>query len=342
MTMKNTIDFCTAVERFFRDYLINERNLSYNTVRSYRDMFVKMLAFFKEEKKISADKVTLDHITREYMCEFLNWIEKTNTCNTCNQRLGAIRSFAQYLMYSDPTRMAQWKSLETIKPKKGIKGTLCYLTTEAVECLFNQIPTDTIAGRRDLALLSLTYQSGARAQEIVDLTIGCIRWEKPYIIQVTGKGRKKRVIPISDELVKLLHRYLEESVPNYIEKNSHPLFFNVWQEKLTTAGLNHILQKYFRMALLDKPKLLPQKISPHVLRHSRAMHLLQSGVNLIYIRDILGHVSVTTTEIYAKTDSKQKRDALESAYAKIGKPEPEIKSWQKNPKILDILNTICK
>lgn len=340
--MKSTIDFCTAVERFFRDYLIKERNLSYNTIRSYRDMFVKLMDFFNKEKKIPAERVSLDDLTRQNVCDFLNWLEKSNSLNSCNQRLGAIRSFGIYMMYVEPTRMAQWKALGTIKPKKGVKGTLNYLSTEAVTCLFEQIHNDTKAGRRDLALLSLTYQAGARAQEIVDLTIGNIRWEKPYQIMVTGKGRKRRTVPISEETILLLQRYLDESVLDYQDKPSHPLFFNVWGEKLTTAGLAHILKKYFIMAAMEQPTLFPAKISPHVLRHSRAMHLLQAGVQLVYIRDILGHVSVTTTEIYARADSKQKREALENAYAVSGKSEPEKKSWQKNPKILEMLKNICK
>lgn len=339
---KNRIDFCDAVEKFFVDYLLKERRYSTNTLRSYKDMVAKMLQFFKEEKKITAEKISLDHITRENMVEYLNWIEKNSSVSTSNQRLGAVRSFAKYMMYVDPMYLSQWKTLSTIKPKKGPKGTLEYLTVEAMAFLLEQIDSSTASGLRDLTLISLMYHTGARVQEVADLTVDTIRWSKPYIIQITGKGSKKRVVPIASDIAELVRQYLTQHLPDYKNNPDHPLFFNVWHEKLTTSGIAYVLKKYADIARKLNPSIFPEKISPHVLRHSKAMHMLESGIQLYHIRDILGHVSVTTTEIYARADSKQKREAIESAYAMVGVEEPEIKSWEKRHNLLDFLNDLIK
>lgn len=339
---KKQIDFSEAVEKFFSEYLLKERRYSYNTLRSYKDMVAKLLDFFKQEKATAADKITIEHINRENIVSFLNWLEKDNSTSTCNQRLGAIKSFAKYMMYVDPMHLAQWKGLSTLKPKRGTKGTLGYLTVEAMAFLLEQIDGTTPSGLRDLAMISLMYHTGARVQEMADLTVDCIRWSKPHIIQITGKGSKKRIVPIADDIIALIKQYLEYNLPDYKNHPDHPLFYNVWHDKLTTSGIAYVLKKYADVAKKIRRDLYPEKISPHVLRHTKAMHMLEGGAQLYYIRDLLGHVSVTTTEIYARADSKQKREALETAYEMVGVTEPEVKSWQKSRKLLDTINDLLK
>lgn len=339
---KKQIDFSEAFEKFFKDYLLKERRYSYNTLRSYKDMLAKLLDFFRDEKKIYADKISIEQINRENMVAFLNWLERDNSITTCNQRLGAIKSFAKYMMYVDPMHLAQWKSLSTIKPKRGPKGTLDYLTVEAMAFLLDQVDGSTHGGLRDLAILSLMYHIGARVQEVADLTVDSIRWSKPHIIQVTGKGSKRRIVPVANDIIALIKQYLECHLPDYKNRPDHPLFFNVWHDQLTTSGIAYVLKKYADVAKKLRPDLFPEKISPHVLRHSKAMHMLEGGIDIYHIRDILGHVSVTTTEIYARSDSKQKREALESAYEMVGVKEPEVKTWQKSRKLLDTINDLLK
>lgn len=339
---KTTIDFCDALESFFCDYLIKERRLSYNTLRSYKNMVAKLLEYFKVVKKISADKLIIEHLSRETIIDFLNWIEKDNAISTSNQRLAVLKSFAKYMMYYDPQHIALWKGIATIKPKRGDKGILSYLTVEAMAFLLDKIDSSTKSGLRDLTILTLMYHSGARVQEVADLTVDSIRWNKPYIIEIVGKGSKKRIVPIADDVIELVKQYLELYLPLYKDKHNHPLFFNVWEEKLTTSGIAYILKKHVDVARKLRPDLYPKRVSPHVLRHTKAMHMLQSGINIFYIRDILGHVSVETTDIYARADTKMKREALESAYEVVGVKEPEIKSWKKNKKIMEFLNNLLK
>lgn len=195
----------------------------------------------------------------------------------------------------------------------------------------------TQKGLRDMAILCAMYDSAARVSEIIALTPSMIRLEKPYTIKLVGKGNKARIVPLMEDDVIILKQYIVNNRLTGIKDNQKPLFFNARKERLTRAGLHYILQCYADMAREKSPHLIPEKISCHTLRHSKAFHLLQAGVNLVYIRDILGHSSVKTTEIYAKVDSKQKRDALEKAYGEVITQETPV--WSKNDNLLDWLKT---
>ena len=188
-----------------------------------------------------------------------------------------------------------------------------------------------------MALLSLLYSSGARVQELISLTPSSIRFYKPYLIELYGKGNKRRLIPLDEKQISILQSYIIDFGLDRPEMEKHPLFHNCRGEKLTNPGVTYILLKYAAMARIAHPDLIPIKISPHTLRHSKAMHLLQAGVNLVYIRDILGHVSIQTTEIYARADSKSKREALEKAYVDVIKTNTKESSWAKSSKLKEFL-----
>ena len=190
-------------------------------------------------------------------------------------------------------------------------------------------------GIRDLALLSLIYESGCRVQEIIDIHLGNISFNSPATITVTGKGRKVRVIPISSNVASIISRY---TTKYRITDPQQTLFTNNRKEPLTRSGISYILKKYTEKAKQEQPELFGTSIHPHVLRHSKAMHLLESGVNLIYIRDFLGHSSVITTEIYAKSNPEIKRKFLEEAAMNIDnsidkfsdKEKRTLLDWLKN------------
>jgi len=148
------------------------------------------------------------------------------------------------------------------------------------------------------------------------------------------------VVPLIEEQIVLLKRYMEEYHLFDQYKLKHPLFFNSRHEKLTRSGVTYILKTYATMARQINPGLIPEKISCHSLRHSKAMHLLQSGVNLVYIRDLLGHVSTQTTDVYARADSKQKREALEKAYVNLVPEKAKESEWEKNQNLLNWLKSL--
>ncbi|MGR5574830.1 tyrosine-type recombinase/integrase [Bacteroides thetaiotaomicron] len=326
--------FGKELEDFFNQYLISECGVSEHTIRSYRDAFIHLIDFFNEVKKINPDHLSLEHYTKENITDYLNWLEKNgNSLSTRNNRSAAIKSFAKYLVYSDPTHMAQWQAISSIKAKKYAKEMFGYMTIEEVALLLNSIDLSTSRGRRDHAILTTLYYTGARAQELAVLTPSSIRMSKPYIVELFGKGKKKRCVPLEDDVFNLLSAYMKENGLDRPECNKHCIFFNSWGSKLTTAGLKYIIDKYVAPLRVANPNIFVKHISPHSFRHSRAMHLLQAGVNLIIIRDILGHVSIQTTEIYARADSKLRRNAIANAYNSVGKVESNKTLWEKDPKL---------
>lgn len=335
-------DFSKYLQSFFMKYLIGECGVSRHTIRAYRDAFTLFLTFMKSKKLKKADVLRLADMDRNTISDFLEWLEfeRNNSTSTRNQRFAAIRSFCNYLTYEDPIRIAQWQSIRSIPVKGKIEKTISYLTVDGVKLIFAQIPKDTKNSRRNLALLALLYYTGARAQELADLKPSCLRLEKPYTVKLFGKGQKERIIPLQEEQIESLKEYIKDFKLDRIEKQSESLFFNRSGGKLTTAGITYILKKYAQKARLISTELIPLVISPHIFRHSKAMHLLQAGINLIYIRDLLGHSSIQTTEKYIRLDSKQKREALESAFINILPKNNNEPSWHNNSQLKDFLKSL--
>ena len=252
---------------------------------------------------------------------FLDWLETKRSCctSTRNLRLAAIQSFFKYLQYQSSDHLYEYQEIMAINNKKSVKPIMNYITVEEMKILLQQPDTTKPKGRRDLALLSLMYDTACRVSEVISLTPQCVRLDEPYTV-----------------IIKI---YMKENGLLRSECLQHPLFTNCWGEKLTRAGVANILDRYIKKAKLLHPTLMKGKISCHSLRHSKAMHLLQAGVNLVYIRDILGHVNVQTTEIYARADSKVKREAIEKAYIKVVQEVDTKPMWQGNEKLMDFLKS---
>lgn len=332
-------DFSKYLTDYLTRYLTHERGSSSNTITAYRDTFVLYITFMERIRNIKAEKLYLKSITKESIVAFLDWLQTERKCSdaTRNLRLATLHSFFRFVQYQNPENLYEYQSIMSIKLKKTKQTAINYLTTEGIKLLLEQPNLASEKGRRDLALLSLMYDTGSRVQEIIDLTPSAIRLDKPYTIKVTGKGNKTRIVPLLENQVKILKGYLNEHHLLSPQVRMHPLFSNSRQEKLTRPGVTHILLKYADKARVNKPELIPNKLSCHSLRHSKAMHLLQAGVNLVYIRDILGHVSVQTTEIYARADSLQKRKAIENAYVDLTPKQNPI--WENNNDLLGWLKS---
>lgn len=320
-------------------YLVDEKGVSKNTIKGYRDTFVQFLDFLSSTKGLKIEKISLSMLTKEMVVEFLDWVEKVRKCSvsTRNARLAAIHSFIKYVQYHHPDNLYEFQRIMSIKSKKHENGHLNYLSMEAIKLLLSMPDKTSRKGRRDLALLCLMYDTGCRVQEIADLRVQDVHMDTPHMITICGKGSKIRQVPLLPEQMQILLAYIKENQLDRTECRPYPLFFNNRKEKLTRGGITHILKKYVAMAQKGNPDIVPQTISCHSLRHSKAMHLLQAGVNLVYIRDILGHVSIQTTEIYARADSKQKREALAKAYKNVS---PEVEPlWEKDKNLLSWLKS---
>jgi len=334
--MKPT-DFSYHLKNYLAKYLPGMAGLSTNTISSYRDMFTILIIFFESVAGIAPEKLVLKYFNQENIENFLGWLEteRKNLVSTRNVRLAAIHAYAGYVGRVCPEMMHEMQKIQSIPLKKEYKDTIKYISIKAMTLLLSLPDTHTRAGRRDCVMLSLMYDSGCRVQEICDLKASDIRIQKPSTVKITGKGNKERIVPIMDPMARLMEKYIKEKGFMQPEKLSCPLFVNRSGQKLTRKGVAYILNKYFLMAREIDPAIYPEKISPHCLRHSKSIHLLQSGVNLIYIRDLLGHSDIKTTEVYARIDSEMKRKALERSQniTPSGK-EPE---WQANRELLEWL-----
>lgn len=336
--MKPT-DFAKHLTSFFSEYLPGTRNLSWNTIRAYRDTFRLLLLFHREACGIPAEKLTLKMLDDKTVIRFLDWIQEERHCSiaTRNQRLAAIHAFIRYIQAQTPEHLLGCQKILQIPFKKYQKSIVMHLTPEQTKSLLAAPNAATKSGRRDMTLLSVLYDTGARVQELCDLLVRDIRLEHPAIVNLTGKGRKTRHVPILGNTVELLRLYMNENQLYQNGKMDAPLFYNQRNTKLTRGGVNHILQKYAAIASEQCPGI-PKSLTAHVMRHSKAMHLYQSGVNLVYIRDILGHTDISTTDIYARADTESKRKALENAYPDItpgGLPE-----WNRDTNLLEFLNNL--
>jgi site-specific recombinase XerD len=331
-------DFAVFLRRFLTGHLAGLRGCSPNTIASYRDTFKLLISWFRDERSIPPGKLTLDCIDAAAVTGFLNWLEteRHNSISTRNQRLAAISSFCTWMQTRDPARMACWQDILAIPAKKQDRPAVSHLTAGQARRLLAQPDRSTRQGRRDATLLATLYDTGARVQELADLTVRDIRLQHPALASLTGKGRKTRHVPLAGNTITLLAAYLAEHRLNQPGHDDHPVFYGQHRAKLSRGGIAWIIRKY--QAQINDPPLAGTSISPHVLRHSKAMHLYEAGVPLPYIRDILGHVDLSTTEIYARASTEAKRKALEAAYQDI--VTSDLPEWNQDPGLLDWLTSL--
>jgi integrase/recombinase XerD len=338
MPMKPT-DFAKHLTEFLSVYLPSQKNVSKNTIYSYRDTFKLLIRYCQEKESIPAERITMDILSSKLITSFLEWLETERKCSTSsrNQRLAAIHSFFRYVQSEEPSGMFHFQKIIAIPIKKAKKTVVEHLTPEAMKLLLEQPDKHTPKGRRDLTLMSILYDTGARVQELIDIRVCDVILENPAVIVLTGKGNKIRRVPIMKNAVLLLQNYLAENKLNKPWKNEYPLFTNSQNHKLTKEGVAYIVAKYVESARKTSP-IVPPEVKVHMFRHSKAMHLLQAGVNLIYIRDFLGHVDLKTTEVYARTDTETKRKAIENVYPDL--IDSNLPDWSKDQALLSWLSEL--
>ncbi|MFB5198606.1 site-specific integrase [Neobacillus sp. KR4-4] len=340
--MKQT-DFARTLTRFLSDYLPSQRNVSVNTIKSYRDTFKQVLLFFDFELNIKPEHLTFKKIKAEKIRDFLLWLEKSRNVgiNTRNQRLAAIHSFFRYAQSEHPENIFECQKILGIPFKKRQIRTVEFLSQESLRYILEQPDTNEKRGRRDLTLMATLYDTGARVQELIDLKTRDIRLAKPATITLTGKGNKRRSVPIMDKTRVLLENYMKENKLSENGKQDYPLFYNSNRRPFTRPGITYILEKYLKQAKeTHSDVLFSDRLHPHMIRHTKAMHLLEAGVNLIYIRDLLGHVNVSTTDIYLRANTEIKRKALEDAYMEVVSQDTPV--WDHDTDLLKWLEEFCR
>lgn len=331
-----TLDFSEYLATYLTNYLPLQQGASVNTIKSYRDSFTIFLRYCRDVRHIKPETLRMSMFSRRLVEEYLLWLEQEHKCSisTRNHRLAVIQAFMRYAAVEHPEHLNICSALMAIKQKHAPTKTIDYLSIDELKAILARVDTKTNSGKRDIAILALLYDSGARVQELIDLKLGDIHIQTPATAKLCGKGRKARIVPIMPETARIVSSYI---ATYNLSEPQQPLFINRKHENFSRSGIEFVISKYVLLAIPFAKSLSRKKVSPHVFRHSKAMHLVQAGVNIVYIRDLLGHVSIQTTEVYAKADSEAKRKALASAsknilpVSKFSAPKKkELLDWLKN------------
>jgi site-specific recombinase XerD len=321
------------IRRFLLEYAASERNLSPNTCASYRDMLVLLLPYVAESKGAAVDTLAVADLSAEVVRSFLAHLESERQCSTAtrNQRLGSIHALARFIGAHSPQHVEWCAQIRMVPIKKGVANSVTYLEKPEIDALLAAPDRSSSQGARDHALLLLLYNSGARASEAASLRIGDIDWHARSV-RILGNGSKERRCPLWATTIEELRR-LAGQRPNDV-----PMFLNRRGVPITRYGIHTMVERYVARLRATAPQLRGKRISPHVIRHSTATHLLQAGVDINTIRAWLGHVSLDTTNIYAETDLATKKRAL--ATLDRGRTRKASGGWSRKPNVMEFLRSL--
>jgi site-specific recombinase XerD len=321
------------VRRFLLEYLVTDRNLSRNTQASYRDTLVLLLPFISKAQKTAIDRLEIGDISPALVRRFLEYLEHDRGCSgaTRNLRLATIHSLAKFIGMHNPEQIAWCTAIRAIPFKKTTKPTLTYLDKPEIDALLQTPDLRTPQGRRDYALLLFLYNTGARVDEAVQLTIDDITWGHSPAVRLVGKGRKIRWCPLWTRTAEALQSLVAGRT------SDSAVFLNRLDQPLTRFGIYNLVRRTARLASQALPLLAAKRISPHCVRHSCAVHLLRSGVDINTIRAWLGHVSLDTTHIYAEADLEMKANALAHCDLPASMKHP---SWHRDPDLISFLKAL--
>jgi site-specific recombinase XerD len=321
---------------FFHEWLARQRNLSHHTVVSYRDTWRLFLRFVAARKRWSVSDLALEHLTAEEVLAFLQHSEEERkvTIGTRNCRLAALRSFFRFVADREPLALAQCAEVLRIPTKKAPTAEVNYLDADEVTAILRQPDRSTLDGQRDHALLALLYNTGARIQEALDLCPQSVRFRSPAQVTLFGKGRKERICPLWPETADLLAALLKRQP----RPEDQPIFLNRYGQPLGAAGVRFRLEHYVRGAAEGVPSLNGKHVSPHTFRHSMGVAMVAAGVDVTVIRSWLGHVSLDTTNHYARANIETKRQALQQVDKSTRPTKPP--RWKRDPNLVTWLNSL--
>lgn len=331
-------DFALRVSSYLGSYLPGQRNLSANTIASYRDMFKLLIAYFGERGK-KPERLTMGDVCKEEIEGFMAWLAARGCADTTiNQRLCAVKAFVNYVKTEDPARMLQYQRVLAIRQRKATSARMVLPGQDGLAAILANPDPAMPKGRRDRALLTLLYDSAARVSELCGITLRAVRLDAPSTLSLTGKGGKTRVVPLMSGTAELLFNHIEEVHAGFGPAElDRPLFPNPRGEHLTRAGVADVVARHARGAR-ESGADVPEGVSPHSFRHQKAVDLVGAGVELIYIRDFLGHKSVKTTEIYATICLAMQREMLERVAVTTPREYPD---WSADRDLMAWLQGLC-
>lgn len=332
--MKSTTTFPGLLEAFFTDRLMRQRQASPATIASYRDAFRLLFQFAQDELGESPSALRMEDLDSPFIVDFLCWLEehRGNSARTRNARLAAIHSFFKYAALQDPVHSALIQRVLAIPGKRYEKNSVAYLTRTESEALLNTPDTTTRNGRRDQTLLIFMVQTGLRVSEVVGLNCEDAVLETGPHVRCRGKGRKERCTPLSQKTVCALRNWMTEREG----RPSDPLFPNARGRRLSRDGVEYLLRKHVTSAARGCASLARKAVSPHVLRHTAAMELLNHGVDRSVIALWLGHETLETVNIYVHASMQLKEQALEKATP----PDVALGRYRPDDELLAFLNSL--
>jgi len=338
MTRTASGELFALVESFFIEYLPRQRGASSHTIRAYRDTLKLLFEFIAQRFDRDLSALVLEALDANAIAAFLDHIEarRSNSASTRNCRRAAIRSFFKHLLRNDLPRSMQYSRVLAIPSKKARQRPSIYLEADDVRAIIARPDRRTHDGWRDYTLLLFLYNCGARAAEVTAVQWADLQLTSPRQVRLHGKGRKERLLPLWRETAEALHRLRGTTM----SADQQHVFVNRHGQPLTRDGIAYILRKYASAVAKERPTLAQKQITPHVLRHSCAVALLQSGTDITVIRDYLGHASVGTTGRYITINLQMKRDAMETFWRHSGIEPANAKPWKPKPNLLAFLQSL--
>lgn len=334
--------FSHLITTFFQNHLAAERGLSANTIGSYSDCIKLLIHFASARFSALPEKLDINQFSRELVIDFLDDLESTrkNTAATRNQRLAAIKTFFHFLASNEPELMHLSETIQAIRQKRTEQSPPPSMTLDEVGAILAVPDPSRLLGARDKALVQLMYQSGGRVQELADLRISDIRFDTPATVTLTGKGNKTRVIPLREETLAALTHYLEFREQTGL--HSDHLFLSIKGHPITRFGIWRRIEKLATEAALHCPTLQGRRITPHVFRHTIALHLLESGADIVLVQEWLGHADLRTTSQYLEVSIERKRAALEKVHSPEGGGYPIEPARWKQPALMTFLTKLSR
>jgi integrase/recombinase XerD len=334
---RNRTALLTLVQSYFQAHLRGVRGASEHTIRAYRDSLRLFFLFAAEKCGRSLGQLGLEDLRADVVLAFLDHLERArrNTAATRNCRLAAIHGLVEHVLRHDPCHAEQYRQVLAIPTKRARSRPPSYLEPEEARVLLQQPQRNTPAGARDRALLLVLYNTGARISEALAIRPEDLQLQRPRQVRLHGKGGKDRLCPLWAETAEAIRSLLHSS-----PAGDGPIFRSARGAPLSRDGAAHLLGKYVRLAARALPALARRQITPHVLRHSCAVALLQSGVELTVIRDYLGHVSIATTGRYLSTNLQMKRTVLEAFWRRAGLDRTPPRPWRPSSGVLAFLATL--
>ena len=308
-------------------------------ITAYSDTLRLFIKHLCQQHSKPPEKLSQEMLNPDAVLDFLDHLEheRGNSPSTRNQRLAAIKSFLHYAARENPELMLPNERIQAVRSKKTDHKPPPSLSVEQVHAILDSIDTIPLIGLRDKALIQLLYNTGGRVQEIADLCIGDLRFENPATITLNGKGRKTRTIPLWDETVQLIQAYLQAR--EYAGIRSDHLFLNNKEQPITRFGIGRRIEHHGKNADEKCPSLKDLKITPHVFRHTTALHLIETGSDITIVKEWLGHADIKTASQYIEVSVARKRNALEKLPPPGSGERVEMPEW-KEPGILEFLTSL--